>query len=312
LKGNEIVVRGGFHLERTDRIIERVLPNQGNTNMEDRTGIQTTANLNKTNQNESEIKIQSTVQSETNIEAGSVCPLCGDRGIVLNGDTAAPCSCMEKKRIENSFKYARLSRELMNCRFEKFSLAYYKNTQQDQEDYLNAQKALKAAREFVKNVRENPNEVGLLFTGSVGSGKTFLAASIANELLESNFKLLFLIVPDLLDELRATFSNKSENTEYDLLDIARTVPILILDDLGAHNYTEWSRNRIYSILNYRMNEQLPTVITTNLDFDEIDHYLGERTCSRLLQMCRIFRLSAPQDIRMQNYLKREGLKKDKK
>nr|WP_242837084.1 ATP-binding protein [Dehalobacter restrictus] len=249
-----------------------------------------------------------------NTESGAVCPLCGDRGIVLNGDTAAPCSCMEKKRIENSFKYARLSRELMNCRFEKFSLEYYRNanTQQDQEDYLNAQKALRAAREFVKNVRTNPHEVGLLFTGSVGSGKTFLAASIANEILENNHKLLFLIVPDLLDELRATFSNKSENTEYDLLDIARTVPILILDDLGAHNYTEWSRNRIYSILNYRMNEQLPTVITTNLDFDEIDHYLGERTCSRLLQMCRIFRLSAPQDIRMQNYLKREGLKKDKK
>ncbi|WP_368292483.1 ATP-binding protein [Dehalobacter sp. TBBPA1] len=304
----------GFDLERTDRIMERVLPNQGNANIEDRTGIQTTTDLNPVNQQKTESKVQLNIQPEMNTESGAVCPLCGDRGIVLNGDTAAPCSCMEKKRIENSFKYARLSRELMNCRFEKFSLEYYRNTntQQDQEDYLNAQKALKAAREFVKNVRANPHEVGLLFTGSVGSGKTFLAASIANEILENNHKLLFLIVPDLLDELRATFSNKSENTEYDLLDIARTVPILILDDLGAHNYTEWSRNRIYSILNYRMNEQLPTVITTNLDFDEIDHYLGERTCSRLLQMCRIFRLSAPQDIRMQNYLKREGLKKDKK
>ncbi|AHF09902.1 ATP-binding protein [Dehalobacter restrictus] len=294
--------------------MERVLPNQGNANIEDRTGIQTTTDLNPVNQQKTESKVQLNIQPEMNTESGAVCPLCGDRGIVLNGDTAAPCSCMEKKRIENSFKYARLSRELMNCRFEKFSLEYYRNanTQQDQEDYLNAQKALRAAREFVKNVRTNPHEVGLLFTGSVGSGKTFLAASIANEILENNHKLLFLIVPDLLDELRATFSNKSENTEYDLLDIARTVPILILDDLGAHNYTEWSRNRIYSILNYRMNEQLPTVITTNLDFDEIDHYLGERTCSRLLQMCRIFRLSAPQDIRMQNYLKREGLKKDKK
>lgn len=234
------------------------------------------------------------------------CPVCLGRGIIVEGDTAVPCSCMEQKRIENSFRYARLSRELMNCRFDKFNLSYYKPQSENSEDYYkNAQKALKASREFVKNVIDNPHEIGLLFTGSVGSGKTYLAASIANELIENQAKVLFLIVPDLLDELRASYSNKTETTEFDLLDIARSIPVLILDDLGAHNYTEWSRNRIYTILNYRMNEQLPTIITTNLNFEEIEQYLGERTCSRLLQMCRIFRLSSEQDIRMQKYVKRE-------
>lgn len=237
-----------------------------------------------------------------------LCPICGDRGIVLHGDTAVPCPCMEKKRVENRFKYARLSRELMNCSFEQFNLDYYRTSAGQGEHYVNAQKALKAAQDFTLNVIDNPHEVGLLFTGSVGSGKTFLAASIANVLIEKQCKLLFLVVPDLLDELRASYSNKTETTEFDLLDIARTIPILILDDLGAHNYTEWSRNRIYSILNYRMNEQLPTIITTNLDFEDIDQYLGERTCSRLLQMCRIFRLSSEQDIRMQKYVKREKLR----
>lgn len=239
----------------------------------------------------------------------AVCPICEDRGIILNGDTAVPCSCMEQKRIVNSFKYARLSRELLSCSFEKFTLEYYRSSSPStSEHYSNAQKALKASRDFTMNVLDNPHEVGLLFTGPVGSGKTFLAACIANSLIEKQTKLLFLIVPDLLDELRASFSNKKETTEFDLLDIARTIPILILDDLGAHNYTEWSRNRIYSILNYRMNEQLPTIITSNLDFNEIEQYLGERTCSRLLQMCRVFRLSTEQDIRMQKYVKRERLK----
>lgn len=238
-----------------------------------------------------------------------VCPICDDRGIVLRGDVAIPCSCMEQKRIENSFKYARLSRNLVNCRFENFNLGYYKHSSPNaDEHYNNAQKALQASQEFVDNVFENPHEVGLLFTGPVGSGKSYLAASIANVLIEKECRILFLIVPDLLDELRATYSNKNEMSEFDLLDIARTIPILILDDLGAHNYTEWSRNRIYSILNYRMNEQLPTIITTNLDFDDIEQYLGERTCSRLLQMCRIFRLTTQQDIRMQKYLEREKLK----
>lgn len=237
------------------------------------------------------------------------CPLCQDRGIVLSGDSAIPCVCMQKKKIQNTFKHARLSRELMNCSFDKFDLNYYLYPDvKEREHFLKAQKALKASQDFVNNVLVNPHEIGLFFTGPVGSGKTFLAASIANALLEKERKLLFLVVPDLLDELKASFSFKNETSEFDLLDIARTVPILILDDLGAHNYTDWTRNRIYSILNFRMNEQLPTVITTNLDFNEIETYLGERTCSRLLQMCRIFRLTVQKDIRMQKYEKREGIK----
>lgn len=237
----------------------------------------------------------------------AACSICGDRGIILEGDTAIPCSCMEQRRLFNSFKYARLSRDLIGCRFDSFDLDYYNSGPSAKEHSLKAQKAIKAAQEFCHNVIDNPHEIGLLFSGSVGSGKTFLAAAIANVLIEQQTKLLFLVVPDLLDELRATFDSKSETSEFDLLDIARTIPVLILDDLGAHNYTDWTRNRLYSILNYRTNEQLPTIITTNLSFDEIETFLGERTCSRLLQMCRIFRLSTDKDIRMQKYEKRERL-----
>lgn len=233
------------------------------------------------------------------------CPVCCDRGIILDGDEAVPCNCMKEKKISNSFKYARLSRELLKCCFDSFNFEYYRG---EQEHYLKAQKAVKAAQDFCQNVIDNPHEVGLLFTGTVGSGKTFLAAAIANYLVEQQKKILFLIVPDLLDELRASYNSNSDLSEFDLLDIARTIPILILDDLGAHNYTDWSRNRIYSILNYRMNELLPTIITTNLDLTAIDDYLGERTSSRLLQMCRVFRLSVEKDIRMQKYEKRERLK----
>jgi DNA replication protein len=107
------------------------------------------------------------------------------------------------------------------------------------------------------------------------------------------------VVPDLLDELRATY--KSEINEIDLLDSARTIPILILDDLGAHNYTDWTRNRIYSIINYRMNELLPTIITSNLSLDEMEDYIGVRTTSRIIQSSRIFRLSVEEDIRHQIY-----------
>ncbi|MDR3587000.1 MAG: ATP-binding protein [Desulfosporosinus sp.] len=232
------------------------------------------------------------------------CPACQDRGIIIEGDVAYPCNCMRMRKMENQFRHARISRVLKNCRLEKFRFDFYGPERVDQPHRQGAAKALKAAYSFVDECRRNPHGLGILFTGPVGSGKTYLAASIANELIEAQLQVLFLVVPDLLDELRATY--KSEVNEMDLLDTARTIPILILDDLGAHNYTEWTRNRLYSIINYRMNELLPTVITSNLSLDEMEDYIGVRTTSRIIQSSRIFRLTVEEDIRHQMYEEREG------
>ncbi len=243
-------------------------------------------------------------------EPSVTCTLCQDRGIILEGDMARPCQCMQQKAMRNKFKHAGISAEMLQQTFDNFRFDYYSPLLADQarnRSYLeHAQRALQAAREFVNEYAAQGQAPGLMFMGSVGSGKTFLACAVANALTEQDKQVLFLVVPDLLDELRATFGKKyPENTEQDLLDAARTVPVLILDDLGAHNYTEWTKNRIFSIINYRMNHSLPTVITTNLDINELDTYLGERTTSRLLQMCRAFRLFVAQDIRMLKYQERE-------
>lgn len=234
------------------------------------------------------------------------CAQCQDRGIVLKGDVASPCSCMQTRKLENQFRTARISRELMKCRLDKFRFNYYTSQEGDPSHRAAAVRALNASASFVKECKLNPHTLGILFTGPVGSGKTFLAAAIANELMEDDLQVLFLVVPDLLDELRATY--KSEINEMDLLDSARTIPFLILDDLGAHNYTDWTRNRIYSIINYRMNELLPTIITSNLSLEEMEDYIGARTTSRIIQSSRVFRLTVEEDIRHQMYQEREGKK----
>lgn len=249
---------------------------------------------------------QSTINSLNPTETFK-CAICQDRGIVLEGDAAHPCSCMRTIKMENQFRNARISRVLKNCRFEKFRFDFYKAQVGDKIHLEAAAKALNAAKSFVLECQQNPHALGILFTGPVGSGKTYLAASIANELIKAQLPVLFLVVPDLLDELRATY--KSEINEMDLLDTARTIPILILDDLGAHNYTEWTRNRLYSIINYRMNDLLPTVITSNLTLDEMEDHIGVRTTSRIIQSSRIYRLTVQEDIRHQMYEEREGKNK---
>lgn len=155
----------------------------------------------------------------------------------------------------------------------------------------------------MERVKAGPTAEGLLFTGRVGTGKTFLACCIANALLEAGVQVLFLVVPDYLDRIRSTYDlERPEYTELDLTEAAKWAPVLIMDDLGAHHYTEWGRQKLYSLVNHRLNHQLPLVVTTNVSLEDLEEYLGERTTSRLFQMCRPYRLLTDVDIRISRRL----------
>ncbi len=241
-------------------------------------------------------------------ETPADCPLCGDRGIVYEDGQARVCSCMQQKRLETMFRHARISGEYRDKRFGDFSLDYYPGTPLgDGQGSLKsrARDCLAAARRFVDDVSSGDlNARGMYIYGSVGSGKTLLAACIANELIHRKVGVLFVVVPDLLDELKATFSLRSEKEEITLMDSIRNAPVLILDDLGMHNYSEWTAGRIYNIVNYRVNQGLPTVMTSNFSLGELAHHLDERTSSRIVQLCKVYRLEVDQDIRVKRYLVR--------
>ena len=148
------------------------------------------------------------------------------------------------------------------------------------------EKALKAAHRFA----EKPKG-WLVFMGSYGCGKTHLAAAIANYRASLGAPPLFIMVPDLMDHLRATFSPKSEVSYDRRFDEIRTTPLLVLDDLGTQSMTPWVREKLYQLFNYRYNAELPTVITTADSLAEID----ERIRSRLLdkRLCKIHALTVP-------------------
>ncbi|MFA5385241.1 MAG: ATP-binding protein [Eubacteriales bacterium] len=230
------------------------------------------------------------------------CKLCHDRGVIINNDIAEPCTCGLQRALSRRLKESGLPRFLHTCTFKNFDFSYYqiKDPVKSVNYYDTAKQTYQAALDFVAEFKKDSHCDGLLVSGPVGSGKTFLACCIANALLAEGFLVLFVIVPDLLDHIRFTYNpnSGSDLTEQDLLDTARQVPLLILDDLGSHNYTEWVRNKLYSILNHRLNYCLPTIITTNINLEDLDEILGERTTSRIYQMCRPYRLMVGVDIRV--------------
>jgi DNA replication protein DnaC len=122
----------------------------------------------------------------------------------------------------------------------------------------------------------------LVFFGNYGVGKTHLASAIANELLKQNYRVLFAVVPDLLDHLRSTFGPSSE-VQYDQrFELIRDAAILILDDLGTENTTPWAREKLFQIINHRYNGRMPTVITSNRRPEEIEPRIFSRMSDRAI------------------------------
>jgi DNA replication protein DnaC len=154
-----------------------------------------------------------------------------------------------------------------------------------------AGKTLKQAQDAARAYAEDPHG-WLVLTGEYGSGKTHLAAAIANHRAQLGDPPLFVMVPDLLDHLRATFSPNSQSTFDRRFEEIRTSRLLILDDLGTQSMTPWVREKLYQLFNYRTNAELPTVITIAADALES---LDARLHSRLLdaRLCRIVGISAP-------------------
>lgn len=137
---------------------------------------------------------------------------------------------------------------------------------------------------------------GLRMIGPVGCGKSHLAAAILSEVVGKGYSGLFYNSPDLLRDIRATFNNEGL-TEDDLLEEITMVDLLVLDDVGAEKISDFVLDRFYLIVNKRYEECKPMIVTTNLDEETLRNRLGERTVSRLIEMCQEFGPFPEEDFR---------------
>lgn len=131
----------------------------------------------------------------------------------------------------------------------------------------------------------------LVLMGVNGCGKTHLAAAIANYLRQKSKSVLFIVVPDLLDHLRSTFSPDSRVSYDEVFEKIKRAPVLILDDFGEQSATPWAQEKLYQLINYRYNARLPTVITTCLSLDEIESRVSSRMVDPGLSL--VLNINAP-------------------
>jgi DNA replication protein DnaC len=223
-----------------------------------------------------------------------LCPICGGIGYLRqdvpvghpNFGKLIPCDCrladqevVRTRRLRSISNLDTMARFIFN----RFVPEGYGLTE---EKRRNLRLAYDTARAFAAKP-----DGWLILLGSYGCGKTHLAAAVANEVVSRGEPAIFVVVPDLLDHLRATYSPYSDVAYDQRFEEIRASSLLILDDLGAHSSTPWAQEKLFQLFNYRYNAQLPTVVTSNHQLEEIDI----RIRSRLIDpdLAQIIKILAP-------------------
>jgi DNA replication protein DnaC len=181
------------------------------------------------------------------------------------------CQCQQERLVEE--RTARLLRYSNIGNLSRFTFGSLDpdGRADDDESRLLFRQAYKVALEYAESV-----DGWLVLTGPTGSGKTHLAAAIANRCIENGQAVFFAHVPDLLDHLRSSFGPASEVSYTELFDQVRNTPMLVLDGLEARSSTPWAHEKLQQIVNHRFNAELPTVVTTADDVEDLDSYLRTR------------------------------------
>ncbi len=141
-----------------------------------------------------------------------------------------------------------------------------------------------ASRRYAEKFDEMAEKnIGILFHGPVGSGKSFYAACIANKLIERGKWPIMTNFASVVNRLQESFIGRE-----DYLKRLARVPLLIIDDFGIERSTEYMQEQVYNVIDTRYNAKKPLIITTNIPLEKItnpDAIGYERTFDRILEMC---------------------------
>lgn len=226
------------------------------------------------------------------------CPKCKDTGFI----GIEKCSCFKSKLIKLYYKDSDLEEAVKTNNFKNFNINLYSNHKLNDERYTprkNIEDILEyITGEYLPNFKNS--NTNLLFYGNSGTGKTFLSWCIAKELLDKGFLVVYKTSDDLLRALK----DIKFNNDTDLENLLINCDLLIIDDLGSEQITDFSSTELFTLINKKILKNKKMLISTNLSLPLISKRYSERISSRIIGEFKLFKFFA-EDIRIQLNLKRQ-------
>lgn len=215
------------------------------------------------------------------------CPLCKDTGRVGN----AYCSCFKQAAISLLYRQSTLDRILQTENFDHFDLSYYARENDGKHPftpYENMNNILNKTKSFIETFdKEGGN---LLFYGETGLGKTYLSNCIAKSLLDTQHTVLYQTAIHLFEDVCGdVIMKKNQNADsQETYRYLYSCDLLIIDDLGTEFTNSFVSSELYDILNTRMREGKSTVISTNLNLQELTERYSDRITTRIFAEYKVF------------------------
>lgn len=226
------------------------------------------------------------------------CPKCKDTGFI----GIDKCSCFKSKLIKLYYKDSDLEEAVKTNNFKNFNINLYSNHKLNDERYTprkNIEDILEyITGEYLPNFKNS--NTNLLFYGNSGTGKTFLSWCIAKELLNKGFLVVYKTSDDLLRALK----DIKFNNDTDLENLLINCDLLIIDDLGSEQITDFSSTELFTLINKKILKNKKMLISTNLSLPLISKRYSERISSRIIGEFKLFKFFT-EDIRIQLNLKRQ-------
>ncbi|WP_238724969.1 ATP-binding protein [Diplocloster agilis] len=229
---------------------------------------------------------------ETDSKDSDVCPDCQGTTWILDKKTnsVTPCKCRDKAIMDRRLRFAALPEALKDMELKSFRVSAYQKPE--------SQDVCRTACRIIKiylDAFEDMHEAGMglyLWSRTKGSGKTRMAASIANTLMrEKGKQVKFSTSLSIIQEIKNTWDDKEKRSESRLLDALATTDILIIDDFGTEQPTPWINDKFYQIVNERYIQRRVTLLTSNYALDVLSY--DDRITNRLKE--RTYQIAFPEE-----------------